>query len=41
MREAGNVILATTIEFSESAQVARQILVQPFEPFRQAALGWA
>jgi adenylate cyclase len=39
IKEAGNVILATTMEFSESAQVARQILVQPFEPFRQAALG--
>jgi adenylate cyclase len=38
IREAGNVILATTVEFSESAQVASQILVQPFEPFRKAAL---
>jgi adenylate cyclase len=39
MREAGNVILATTIESSESTQVARQILVQPYPLFRQAALG--
>ena len=39
MREAGNVILATTIESSESSQVARQILVQPYPLFRQAALG--
>ena len=39
MREAGNVILATTIESSESAQVARQIMVQPYPLFRQAALG--
>jgi adenylate cyclase len=38
IREAGNVILATTVEFSESAQVASQILVQPYEPFRKAAL---
>ena len=38
IREAGNVILATTVEFSESAQVASRILVQPFEPFRKAAL---
>jgi adenylate cyclase len=38
LREAGNVILATTVEFSENAQVARQILVQPFAPFRAAAL---
>jgi adenylate cyclase len=39
MREAGNVILATTIESSESTHVARQILVQPYQLFRQAALG--
>ena len=39
MKEAGNVILATTIESSENAQVARQILVQPYPLFRQAALG--
>ncbi len=39
IREAGNVILATTLEYSESAQVTREILVQPFSPFRQAALG--
>ena len=39
MREAGNVILATTIESSENAQVARQILVQPYPLFRKAALG--
>jgi adenylate cyclase len=39
MREAGNVILATTIESSESAQVVRQILVQPYTLFRQAARG--
>ena len=39
MKEAGNVILATTMEFSESAQVTRQILVQPFQLFRQVALG--
>jgi adenylate cyclase len=39
MREAGNVILATTIESTENAQVARQILVQPYPLFRQAALG--
>jgi len=39
MREAGNVILATTIESSESAHVARQILVQPNSLFRQVALG--
>lgn len=39
IREAGNVILATTVEFSESTQIARRILVEPLEPFRQAALG--
>jgi len=39
MREAGNVILATTIESSETAHVARQIVVQPYPLFRQAALG--
>jgi adenylate cyclase len=39
IREAGNVILATTIESSESTHVASQILVQPYPPFRQAALG--
>jgi adenylate cyclase len=39
MREADNVILATTIETSESAHVARQILVQPYQLFRQATLG--
>jgi adenylate cyclase len=38
IREAGNVILATTVEFTESAQVTRQILVQPYAPFRDAAL---
>ena len=38
IRKAGNVILATTVEFSESAQASSQILVQPFEPFRKAAL---
>ncbi len=37
--EAGNVILATTIERSENTHVSRQILVQPYAPFRQAALG--
>ena len=38
IREAGNVILASTVEFSESAQAASQIMVQPFGPFRKAAL---
>lgn len=38
IKEAGNVILATTIEKSENSRVCRQILVQPYEPFRQAAL---
>jgi adenylate cyclase len=39
IREAGNVILATTIEVSEDSHVSREMLVQPHEPFRQAALG--
>jgi adenylate cyclase len=39
IRQAGNVILATTLEISENHQAYRQILVQPFPPFRQAALG--
>ena len=39
MRQAGNVILATSLEISENPQVFRRILVQPFAPFRQAALG--
>ncbi len=39
MREAGNVILSTTIELSENTHVRRQILVQPYEPFRAAARG--
>jgi adenylate cyclase len=39
IKEAGNVIMATTIEMSEDAHVRRQIVVQPFGPFRQAALG--
>ncbi len=39
IRDAGNIILATTIESSESTHVARQILVQPYPLFRQAALG--
>jgi adenylate cyclase len=39
IKEAGNVILATTMEFSESAQVTRQILVQPLHLFRDVALG--
>ncbi len=38
IREAGNVILASTVEFTETPQVARQILVQPYAPFRAAAL---
>jgi len=37
--EAGNVILATTVELSENAHARRQILVQPFEQFRMSALG--
>jgi adenylate cyclase len=39
MRDAGNVILATTIESTETTHVARQIMVQPYPLFRQAALG--
>ena len=39
IREAGNVILATAMEYSESPQAARQITVQPWEPFRRAAFG--
>jgi adenylate cyclase len=39
IKEAGNVILATTVEFSESPQASREILVQPFASFRQAARG--
>ncbi len=39
MQAAGNVILATTMEFSESARAASQIFVHPYEPFRHAALG--
>lgn len=36
--QAGNVILATTVEVSEDSRICRRILVQPFEPFRKAAL---
>ena len=39
IREAGNVILATTIEISETRHISQQILVQPWAPFRQAARG--
>jgi adenylate cyclase len=39
IREAGNVILTSAIEYSESPQVSREILVQPYGPFRQAARG--
>jgi adenylate cyclase len=39
IRKAGNVILATTVEFSETPKAAREIIVQPYEPFRQAARG--
>jgi adenylate cyclase len=39
MREAGNVILASTLEISESPQMTREILVEPYAPFRHAALG--
>ena len=39
IREAGNVILATTIETTEDAHVHRQIILQPYEPFRLAARG--
>jgi adenylate cyclase len=39
IRQAGNVILATSLEISESPQALRRILVEPFAPFRQAALG--
>jgi adenylate cyclase len=39
IREAGNVILATTIEISETKHISQQILVQPWAPFRQAARG--
>jgi adenylate cyclase len=38
IREAGNVILASTVEFTETSRVARQILVEPYAPFRAAAL---
>jgi adenylate cyclase len=37
IQEAGNVILATTIELTENRHVRRQILVQPYQPFRAAA----
>jgi adenylate cyclase len=39
IKEAGNVVMATTIESSEDSHVRRQIMVQPFKPFREAALG--
>ncbi len=39
IRNAGNVILSTTVEISETSRVRQQILVQPWEPFRQAARG--
>jgi adenylate cyclase len=38
IQEAGNVVLAATMEVSETSRVSRQILVQPYEPFRRAAL---
>lgn len=37
--EAGNVILGATLEVTEDSHVARQIMVQPFASFRQAARG--
>ena len=37
IREAGNVILATTIETTEDSHARRRILLQPFKPFREAA----
>ena len=39
IREAGNVILAATIEVSETSRISQQILVQPCAAFRQAARG--
>ena len=39
IREAGNVILASTIQESENSHVQQLIKVQPCEPFRRAALG--
>ena len=39
IQEAGNVILATTIEISENSRTCQRILVQPCDPFRQAAQG--
>jgi adenylate cyclase len=37
--EAGNVILAATVEVSEDSHVCRQIIVQPLESLRRAARG--
>lgn len=39
IHQAGNVILGSTLEISESAQASRMILVEPLPLFRQAALG--
>jgi adenylate cyclase len=37
--EAGNVILAATVEVTEDSHVCRQIIVQPLESLRRAAGG--
>ncbi len=41
IREAGNVILAQTLEVTEDPHFSRRILVQPLEDFRRAAKGVA
>lgn len=41
IREAGNVILAQTLEVTEDPHFSRRILVQPLEEFRRAAKGVA
>ncbi len=38
IREAGNVILGQTMDFSEDPRFSRRILIRPFEPLRRAAL---
>ncbi len=39
IRAAGNVILASTVEVSETSRISQQILVQPCAAFRRAAKG--
>lgn len=39
IRQSGKVVMAQDLEIVRDAQFSREILVQPYKPFRQAALG--